>query len=76
MVPALTKSRENAEARYDGLYTINGRNLFDFCTRELRPHVVIQNDSPLPSGRVLCGGGGKFENWSAFPWKRPCSSFQ
>jgi len=45
---AFNMLREDAEDRYDGLYYINGRDLFDFCTRELGPNVTIQNDSPLP----------------------------
>jgi len=45
---AFNMLRQDAEDQFDGLYYINGRDLFDFCTRELSPHVTIQNDSPLP----------------------------
>jgi len=45
---AFNMLRDDADERYDGLYYINGRDLFDFCTRELSPNVILQNDSPLP----------------------------
>jgi SAM-dependent methyltransferase len=45
---AFNMLRDDVVDRYDGLYYINGRDLFEFCTRELSPNVTIQNDSPLP----------------------------
>ena len=41
-------SRDDATEVYDGLYYINGHDLFDFCASRLSPNVVVQNDSPLP----------------------------
>ena len=45
---AFNMLRDDADEQFDGLYYINGRGLFEFCTRELSPFVTIQNDSPLP----------------------------
>jgi SAM-dependent methyltransferase len=45
---AFNMLREDADEQYDGLYYINGRDLFEFCTRELSSNVTLQNDSPLP----------------------------
>ncbi len=45
---AFNMLRTDADEQFKGLYYINGRNLFEFCTRELSANVTIQNDSPLP----------------------------
>jgi hypothetical protein len=44
---AFNMLRDNAQNIYDGLFYINGHDLFDFCATHLSPNVVIQNDSPL-----------------------------
>ena len=45
---AFNMLRDDAEYLYDGLFYINGHDLFDFCSTRLSPNVEIQNDSPLP----------------------------
>ncbi len=45
---AFNMLRDDADDLYDGLYYINGRDLFDFCASHLSPHVELRNDSPLP----------------------------
>ena len=45
---AFNMLRTDADDTYDGLYYINGHDLFDFCASRLSPKVTIQNDSPLP----------------------------
>jgi len=54
---AFNMLREDADERFDGLYYINGRDLFDFCIRELSPDVTIQNDSPLPDWTFIVRRG-------------------
>ena len=44
---AFNMLRDNAQDIYDGLFYINGYDLFDFCAARLSANVVIQNDSPL-----------------------------
>ena len=44
---AFNMLRDNAPNTYDGLFYINGYDLFDFCTTHMSSNVVIQNDSPL-----------------------------
>jgi hypothetical protein len=39
--------RNNTRNIYDGLFYINGHDLFDFCATRLSSNVVIQNDGPL-----------------------------
>ncbi|NQV98690.1 MAG: methyltransferase domain-containing protein [Rhodospirillales bacterium] len=45
---AFNMLRDDAEEIFDGLYYINGHDLFDFCATHLSPHVTLQNDHPLP----------------------------
>lgn len=45
---AFNMLRDDADDIYDGLYYINGHDLFDFCATQLSANVVIQNDHPLP----------------------------
>lgn len=45
---AFNMLRDDAEDLYDGLYYINGHDLFDYCLSHLSPNVVLQNDQPLP----------------------------
>jgi SAM-dependent methyltransferase len=44
---AFNMLRDNTQDIYDGLFYINGYDLFDFCATHLSPNIVIQNDSPL-----------------------------
>ena len=44
---AFNMLRNNAQNIYDGLFYINGYDLFDFCATHLNSNVVIQNDGPL-----------------------------
>jgi SAM-dependent methyltransferase len=44
---AFNMLRNNAQDIYDGLYYINGHDLFDFCATRLSSNTVIQNDGPL-----------------------------
>lgn len=45
---AFNMLRDDADERHDGLYYINGRDMFDFCARELSPNSTMRNDAPLP----------------------------
>ncbi len=45
---AFNMLRDDADYIYDGLFYINGYDLFDFCASHLSPNVTIQNDHPLP----------------------------
>lgn len=45
---AFNMLRDDAADIYEGLYYINGHDLFDFCASHLSPNVVLQNDTPLP----------------------------
>jgi SAM-dependent methyltransferase len=44
---AFNMLRNNTQNIYDGLFYINGHDLFDFCATRLSSNVVIQNDGPL-----------------------------
>ena len=44
---AFNMLRNDTKDKYDGLFYINGYELFDFCATHLSPNVIIQNDSPL-----------------------------
>ncbi len=44
---AFNMLRDNTQHIYDGLFYINGHNLFDFCVTHLSPNVEIQDDGPL-----------------------------
>jgi hypothetical protein len=50
---AFNMLRDDAEYHYDGLFYINGHDLFDFCATRLSPNVEIQNDSPLPDWTIF-----------------------
>jgi len=50
---AFNMLRNDAEYHYDGLFYINGHDLFDFCATRLSPNVEIQNDSPLPDWTIF-----------------------
>lgn len=45
---AFNMLRKDADDIYDGLFYINGHDLFDFCASHLSPDVTLQNDHPLP----------------------------
>ncbi len=45
---AFNMLRIDADDIYDGLYYINGHDLFDFCSSHLSSNVTLQNDAPLP----------------------------